>query len=217
MAPAERRTLLDGGPLSLTPDAAEAPVAGLGESPVLLLLGDYPEARAVARLAAECGFVVDMAVPAAPEATPDAGADAALPAGEEAAEAQASPAPEIPGLRQYLRLAPGESAVERCAVGRRHYVCVFPPDEAAATRALEDVLASHAFYVGVWATRAERERIWAALRAAGVPDAELAAVRCPLGLGDLRDSGGPVASAVAVLAELLAARVGGRVRVRLED
>ncbi|MBD5538670.1 MAG: XdhC/CoxI family protein, partial [Desulfovibrio sp.] len=77
--------------------------------------------------------------------------------------------------------------------------------------------ASHAFFVGLWATRAERERIWAALRTAGVPDAELAAVRCPLGLGDLDDMGGPVASAAPVLAELLAARAGARQRNRLED
>ena len=210
MASAEKHPLLDGGPLLLTPPGAEAPVPDDGDSPVLLLLGDGHEARAVARLAAECGFAVDMAVVDA--ATPaDADAEAAQP--EEAAAA----APDIPGLRRYLRLAPGESAVARCAVGRRHSVCIFPEDEAAAARFLEDVLASHAFFVGLWATREERERIWAALRAAGVPDAELAAVRCPLGLGDLGDMGSPMASAVPVLAELLAARAGARQRSRLED
>ena len=209
MASADRHPLLDGAPLSLSPAGGGAP-ASAADTPVLLLLGDGPEARALARLAAECGFAVDMAV--RDEAGPlDAPGEAEAPAEAEPA------APEIPGLRRYIRLLPDESAVARCGVGRRHYVCIFPPDEATAVDALEDVLSSHAFYVGLWATRDERERIWAALRAAGVPDAELAAVHCPLGLGDLGDLGGPVASAVPVLADLLAARAGSRQRGRLED
>lgn len=211
MASADRHPLLDGAPLTLTP--AEAEAQDSGGTPVLLLLGDGPVARALARLAAECGFAVDMALPEA-GAQPQAEAEGAAP--EEAPDAVVA-APDIPGLRRFLRLAPGEGAVARCHVGRRHFVCIFPEDDAAATAALEDVLASHAFFVGLWATRAERERVWAALRAAGVPDAELAAVRCPLGLGDLDDMGGPVASAVPVLAELLAARAGSRQRGRLED
>lgn len=211
MASADKHPLLDGAPLSLTPTVAEAPDGG--DTPVLLLLGDGPVARALARLAAECGFAVDMAL-WVDDVLPEADAEGAAP--EDAPDAVVT-APDIPGLRRSLRLAPEESAVARCAVGRRHFVCIFPEDDAAATRALEDVLASHAFFVGLWATRAERERVWAALRAAGVPDAELAAVRCPLGLGDLDDMGGPVASAVPVLAELLAARAGARQRGRLED
>ena len=210
MASAEKHPLLDGAPLTLTPAGAEAAAPGDGESPVLLLLGDGPEARALARLAAECGFAVDMAVV-------DAGTPPDADTGDAPPEEAAAAAPDIPGLRRYLRLAPGESAVARCSVGRRHYVCIFPAGEAGAAAALEDALASHAFFVGLWATRAERERIWGALREGGVPDAELAAVRCPLGLGDLRESGGPVASAVGVLAELLAARTGSRQRIRLED
>lgn len=210
MASAERQSLLGNAPLSLTPAGEGAPAPEAGQ-PVLLLLGDTPEARALARLAAECGFAVDMAVW-------DEDAPPGAPEEAEAGAPEEAPPPEgIPGLRRHIRLLPGEGAVERCAVGRKHSICIFPEDEAAATRALEDVLASHAFYVGLWATRAERERVWGALRGAGVPDAELAAVRCPLGLGDLADIGGPVASAVPVLAELLAARAGARQRFRLED
>ncbi|MDE6735744.1 MAG: XdhC family protein [Desulfovibrio sp.] len=209
MASADRKPLPDAAPLSLTPEenAATAPATGL---PVLLLLGDGPVARALARLAAECGFAVDMAVR-------DAAPDAPLAAEAEAGGPEDAPPPDIPGLRRYIRLSPGESAVERCAVGRRHSICIFPADEAGAVAALEEVLASHAFFVGLWATREERERVWGALRAAGVPDAELAAVRCPLGLGDLADMGGAMASAVPVLSELLAARAGSRQRFRLED
>lgn len=215
MASAEHRPLLGGAPLSLTPGAEEAP-GGAAGPPVLLLLGDSPESRAVARLAPECGFVVDMAdwAPAG-EAAPLAagGPGGGAPEGE-AASAEA----DIPGVRRRLLLRPGESAVERCAIGHRHSVCIFPPDEATAARALEDVLASHAFYVGLWATRAGRDRLWAQLREAGVPDAELAAVRCPMGLGELAVAQeGPVPAAVAVLAELLAARAGSRRPFRLED
>lgn len=228
----ERHPLLDDAPLVLRPDAgnggnvAAAPDAG-NDMPVLLLLGDGPEARAVARLAGECGFVVDMAVWAASGApateTPRTafGAEPSEEAPEETPEEapeDAPGAPEIPGLRRRILLRPDDGPVERCAIGRRHHVCIFPPDAATARRALEDVLASHAFYVGLWATRAGRDQVWAELREAGVPDAELAAVRCPLGLGDLAVTAAtPVAAAVVILAELLAARAGCLQRFRLED
>ena len=217
MAFAEKHPLLDGVPLSLTPVSGEAPAVNDGaDQPVLLLLGDSPAARAVARLAAECGFVVDMADWTAEGDAP--GAETALEA-PGAADASGTPAEaDLPGVRRRLLLGPGESPMERCDIGHRHYVCIFPPDEATATRALEDVLASHAFYVGLWATRAGRERVWAALREAGVPDAELAAVRCPMGLGDLAvNARGPVPAAVVILAELLAAQAGSRRPFRLED
>ncbi len=224
----QRHPLLDDAPLVLGPDAgnggnaAAAPDTG-NDMPVLLLLGDGPEARAVARLAGECGFVVDMAVWAASGApateTPRTAVEAEAPeeTPEEAPE-DAPGAPEIPGLRRRILLRPDDGPVERCAIGRRHHVCIFPPDAATARRALEDVLASHAFYVGLWATRAGRDQVWAELREAGVPDAELAAVRCPLGLGDLAVTAAtPVAAAVVILAELLAARAGCLQRFRLED
>ncbi len=223
----ERRPLLDAAPLVLRPDAgngaeaAAAPDAG-ADLPVLLLLGDGPEARAVARLAGECGFVVDMAVWSAsgtPETEmPGTTAEAGAEAGSQPPQGPVPDAPEIPGLRRRILLLPDDGPVERCAIGRRHHVCIFPPDTATARRALEDVLASHAFYVGLWATRAGRDRVWAELREAGVPDAELAAVRCPLGLGELAVTAPtPAAAAALILAELLAARAGCLQRFRLED
>lgn len=215
MASAELHAHLDSAPLTLTPGGGEAP-GGAADQPVLLLLGDSPEARAVARLAPECGFVVDMAdwtpeggdAPGAPDPGVPGDPDASGPAAQT----------ELSGVRRRIPLAPGENPVERCAIGHRHFVCIFPPDEVTAARALEDVLASHAFYVGLWATRAGRDGLWAQLREAGVPDAELAAVRCPMGLGELAvTQEGPVPAAVAVLAELLAARAGSRRPFRLED
>lgn len=219
----ERYPLLDGAPLELKPDAGRGEAAAVapdacGDQPVLLLLGDGPEARAVARLAGECGFVVDMAVWSASEMPETGAAGPAATAGVEAPGEPAADAPEIPGLRRRIFLLPDDGLVERCAIGRRHHVCIFPPDPATARRALEDVLASHAFYVGLWATRDGRDRVWAELREAGVPDAELAAVRCPLGLGELAVTAAtPVAAAVTILAELLAARAGSLQRFRLED
>lgn len=213
MASDERHPLLGSAPLSFTPGAGDAAVTPdvPADMPVLLLLGDGPEARAVARLASECDFAVDMVVWDASEAPAED-----VPT-EEGKDAPAS-APELPGVRRRFVLRPGESPVECCAIGRRHYVCIFPPDVGTATRALDDVLASHAFYVGLWATRAGRARVWAELKEAGMPDAELAAVSCPMGLGELAvNASGPVAAAVAVLAELLAARAGSRQRFRLED
>ena len=230
----EWRKLLDGAPLSLKPRQkltakTEGPESGI---PVLLLLGDGPEARALARLAPECGFVVDMAVwedaprmqepeLALPVCEPfeDLTQESEAEAPDEPAdEAACASGPYIAGLRNYLCLAPEESPVERLGIGRTHYICIFPPDAPTATRTLEDVLASRAAYVGLWATRAGRERVWSELRARGVPDMELAAVRCPMGLGELgMEAGGPVAAAVAVLAELLAVRTGSPQRLRYED
>lgn len=262
-----------------------------GDAPVLLLVGAGPVAGAVARLAADCGFVVDQALwpgeallaleadaqPAAATtgtATPDSGpgaGSAAVSGVRDAARPDMVPAmpPDIlpdtlpglapvAGLRRRILLAasgvPGQSGeagdpgsagpsagnarhaargclnlAERCGIGRGHLVCIFPPDEASAIASMEEALASHAFYVGLRASRGARERIWAALRARGVPDAELAAARCPLGFGGLggphapgddgsnRAHRGPLGEAVAVVAELLAARAGLLQRFRLED
>lgn len=228
----EWRRLLDGAPLSLKPEEQTLAAAAEAEAakPVLLLLGDGLEARALARLAPECGFVVDMAAweMAAPESMPDMPLAACAPfelaaanpdePGEEAAETEGVAVPAIAGLRRYLRLGPQESPLARLEIGRNHYICIFPPDAATARRSLEDALSSRAAYVGLWATRAGRERVWADLRARGVPDMELAAVRCPMGLGELDMSeGGPVGAAVAVLAELLTVRQGSPQRQRHED
>ena len=55
----------------------------------------------------------------------------------------------------------------------------------------------------------------AALRAEGMPNAELACVRCPIGLPVGADS--PQQIAVSVVAELLAARAGTLQRLRIDD
>ena len=64
-------------------------------------------------------------------------------------------------------------------------------------------------------SRTKREQVYAALRKQGVPDAELAAVCCPIGLSIEAET--PQQIAVSIVAELLAARAGTLVRLRFDD
>ena len=70
-------------------------------------------------------------------------------------------------------------------------------------------------YIGMIGSKSKREQVYAFLRAQGVPDAELAAVRCPIGLSIGAET--PRQIAVSVVAELLAARAGTLQRLRFED
>ena len=80
---------------------------------------------------------------------------------------------------------------------------------------LVQALESHAFYIGMIGSRSKKDGVYAALRKEGVPDAELACVRCPIGLPVGADS--PQQIAVSVVAELLAARAGTLQRLRIDD
>lgn len=161
--------------------------------PVLLVCGDAPQARALARLAHRCGFVVDVAV---------------LKAGE------ADPA-NFPGAREVLSLPGFENLIAACGIGRSHYVCIFAPDEESCLNALYEAIESHAFYIGVWASPEERDSLFARLRELGVPDMELAPICCPIGLSVYAET--PPQAAVAIMAELLGARAGTLGRLRFED
>jgi xanthine dehydrogenase accessory factor len=87
------------------------------------------------------------------------------------------------------------------------FVCVLSHDPKFDEPALELALRSPAAYVGAIGSRktqaARRDR----LRAAGITDAQLARLRGPIGL----DLGGrqPAETALAILAEMTAARYGG--------
>ncbi len=99
-----------------------------------------------------------------------------------------------------------EEAFARVGIDAATYVCVLSHDPKFDEPALEIALRSKAAYVGAIGSRktqtARRER----LRAAGFGDAELARLRGPIGL----DLGGrqPVETALAILAEITAARYG---------
>ena len=117
--------------------------------------------------------------------------------------------------RRGLTLPGFENLVEACGIGRRHYVAIVTRGHSFDREALAQALTSHAAYIGMIGSKSKREQVYAFLRAQGVPDAELAAVRCPIGLSIGAETPGQIA--VSVVAELLAARAGTLQRLRFED
>lgn len=168
-------------------------VEPLDAPPVLLLCGGGHVSLEVARLAHTCGFVVDVADDR-----------------EEFSNAERFP------MARHCYVAPRyENLVQACGIGRRHFVAIVTRGHSFDREALAQVLASHAQYVGMIGSKTKREQVYAALRAQGVPDAELAAVCCPIGLSIEAET--PQQIAVSIVAELLAARAGTLVRLRFDD
>lgn len=160
---------------------------------VVLLCGSGATALATARLARQCGFDIELACREAPEA------------GDELAElAQAAHV-----LEDY------DDMVSACEVDRNHYVCVFEDDPEICAHILSQCLPSSAAYLGVDADMAGRRAIFASLREGYAPDAELAAICCPMGLS--LGAEGAEQRAVAIVAELLAAKSGVLKRLRFVD
>lgn len=168
-------------------------VEPLRPRPVLLLCGGGHVALETAGLAHDVGFVVDVA---------DSREDAVS-------------AERFPQARNRFCVPDFEQLVERCGVGRRHYIVIAAHSHALDLAALSQVLRSHAFYIGMLGGRAKRNALFAALRDQGVPDAELACIRCPVGLPIGAES--PKELAVSIVAELLAARAGVLQRLRVEE
>ncbi|MBO5490867.1 MAG: XdhC family protein [Desulfovibrio sp.] len=168
-------------------------VEPLDAPPVLLLCGGGHVSLEVARLAHASGFVVDVADDR-----------------EDFANAE-----RFPMARRCLVLPGFDNLVERCGIGRRHYVAIVTRGHSFDREALAQALTSHAQYIGMIGSRGKREQVYAALRATGVPDAELAAVCCPIGLSIGAQT--PQQIAVAVVAELLAARAGTLTRLRFDN
>lgn len=180
------------------------------EKPVLLLCGTGAVAEAVATLATACGFEVDVAhVPPPAEAGAAPVDDLSLGSAEE------NLARRFPDVSRRLIVDDLERLVEKCDIGRGHFVCIGLDDFDQSLEALYRALQSHAFYIGVSADRGERDRLYSILRSRGVPDAELRAVSCPMGLAI--GASGEAQKAVAIVAELLAARAGNLQRLRLDS
>ncbi|MCH5143921.1 XdhC family protein [Desulfovibrio sp. UIB00] len=168
-------------------------VEPLDAPPVLLLCGGGHVSLEVARLAHSCGFVVDV-----------------VDDREEFSNAERFP------MARHCQVLPGyENLVQTCDIGRRHFVAIITRGHSFDREALAQALTSHAQYVGMIGSRTKREQVYAALRKQGVPDAELAAVCCPIGLSIEAET--PQQIAVSIVAELLAARAGTLVRLRLDD
>ncbi|MDR2821227.1 MAG: XdhC family protein [Desulfovibrio sp.] len=165
----------------------------LETTPVLLICGGGHVALEVAALARTAGFVVDVADDRPEFADPS----------------------RFPSARRCLALPGFENLVEACAIGRRHFVVIATRGHAFDQAVLAQSLDSHARYIGMIGSKAKRERIYAALRADGVLKAELAAVRCPVGLPIGAET--PAQIAVSIVAELLAAKAGVLQRLRPEN
>ena len=168
-------------------------VEPLQPRPVLLLCGAGQTALETARLAHAVGFVVDVV---------------------DSREEYVSPE-RFPQARRRIFAPDFDRLVERCDVGRQHYVIIAAHNHALDRSALVQVLASHAHYIGMLGGKAKRSAIFAALRDMGMPDAELACIRCPAGLPIGAES--PRQVAVSIVAELLAARAGVLQRLRAEE
>lgn len=180
------------------------------ERPVLLLCGSGPVAEAVATLSSACGFEVDVAhVPPPPEAGAAPVEDLSLASMEETL------ARRFPDASRRLIVDDLANLVEKCDIGRGHFVCIGLDSFDQSLEALYRALQSHAFYIGMRAEREERDRLYAILRARGVPDSELRAVSCPMGLSIGAET--DAQKAVAIVAELLAARAGNLQRLRLDN
>ena len=159
--------------------------------PVLLLCGGGPVARSVTILAQSCGFAVDV-VDSHPERVETA---------------------QYPGARRCMALPGYANLVTSCQIGTKHCVVVATGNERDDYAVLRQILTSHAFYIGMEGDRLKRESIFAALRSEGVPAAELACIRCPVGLPIGART--PEQVAVSTVAELLAAQAGTLQRLRL--
>ena len=165
----------------------------LDTPPVLLLCGGGHVSLEVATLAHACGFVVDVVDDRAEFASPE----------------------RFPMARHCFVLQAFANLVRACGIGRRHYVAIMTRGHSFDREVLVQALESHAFYIGMIGSRSKKEGVYGALRKEGVPDAELACVRCPIGLPIGADS--PQQIAVSVVAELLAARAGTLQRLRIDD
>ena len=168
-------------------------VEPLDAPPVLLLCGGGHVSLEVAKLAHSCGFVVDVVDD----------------------RQEFSNAERFPMARRCLVLSNYENLLQSCGIGRRHFVAIVTRGHSFDREVLAQALASHAQYIGMIGSKTKREQVYAALRGKGVPDAELAAVCCPIGLSIEAET--PQQIAVSIVAELLAAQAGTLTRLRIDD
>ncbi len=101
-----------------------------------------------------------------------------------------------------------QDALKAEELGPQHYIVILSHDPRFDLPALQIALRSQAAYVGLIGSRTTQAKRKAALREAGFSEAELVRIHGPVGL----DLGGrePVEIALAILAEIVAARHGRR-------
>lgn len=160
------------------------------EDPILLLFGDGEVAHAVADLASQCGFSLEVAS--------DEDEQQILSVWPEASAVYAVP--------------DWDDLLESCGIGKNCFVCIFINNLNIVEHILIQCLPSDAPYLGVYGDMETRGEIFAGMRALGTPDAELAAIACPMGLNIGADTAKQ--HAVGIVAELLAAKAGTLKRLR---
>lgn len=161
------------------------------ENPVVLICGWGGGAAACAALAADCGFELELAQ-----------------------KEPFQPPQDLPPARKIHTAPDYADLVSDIGIDDNYFICVFEENPDDRIDIISQCLDSEAPYLGVLAREDERPGIFAALRAEGAPDAELAAICCPMGLNvGARDEG---QLAVGIVAELLAARAGTLGRLRHE-
>lgn len=177
--------------VELAPEAVSEPEEQAEmETPVALLCGSGDLVDSVGNLARDCGFLVELALNHALEYSPDYCQDVK----------------EIPDWQDF---------VVSCGVDRNCFVCIFVDDDIDCEDILLQCLPSDAAYLGVLGDSERREKIFAGLREAGAPDAELAAIACPMGLNIGAADNSQMA--VGIVAEIMAAKAGTLKRLRYND
>lgn len=152
------------------------------ENPVVLFVGGGDLMEEVARLALSCGFEAQAAVPDAADA------------------GRLEWMGRVHVVPDFLDLA------SICEIDRQTFVCVFVDSPVLCEDILSQCLATDARYLGVEGSRENCREILSALKALGAPDAELAAIACPMGLNIGAET--VPQKAVAIVAELLGAWSG---------
>ncbi|ARC58489.1 putative xanthine dehydrogenase subunit A [Frondihabitans sp. 762G35] len=154
----------------------------LAAKPHFVILGAMEFSTALAAAAAVLGYRVTVVDPRSLFATPERFPGAAV----------------VVGWPQRILPALGLDA--------RSVVAVLSHDARFDAEAIAVALASPACFVGAMGSRRTHDRRMASLRERGVPEPDLARLRSPIGL-DLGAST-PEETAIAILAEVVAARTG---------
>lgn len=163
------------------------------ETPRLLLCGSGEVARESAQLAQQCGFRLEIAIH------------------DNSEEIEM----KWPATDQVYIVPDWLDIVERCNIDRNCFVCLFIDNLEECEDILLQCLPSDARYLGVYGDMEKRHELFRALRELGAPDAELVAIACPMGLNIGAIS--PIQQAVAICAELLAAKAGTLKRLGHSD
>jgi xanthine dehydrogenase accessory factor len=152
--------------------------------PPLFIFGAGHVSRPTAQMAALCGFAVTVLDD----------------------RAEFASAERFPSARRVVTPSYAE-AFGTLRVGAGAYVVIVTRGHVHDAEVLAQALRTPARYIGMIGSRRKRDAIYARLRGEGATDADLARVRCPVGLPIGAET--PEEIAVSIVAELIQARRGG--------